>query len=498
MIMKWFIVAIILLSNSLFASHAEFASRINMADIIELVEVIQQAQFALQKNEHEAQVAKMKDIFDLIFVIKKSCELEIVELGVLQQGAVSGWENDGLNCGYHAIKNIQELLKVINHADFGKDLKIFNNLQNNKIYQDFMKIQFNFVRELIVRHWVPANEETYIAGGTIQHILNKMQNDMQFEFPVIVCEPTDATDPFSFPEQPLLELKKFAQVSDSILGIIWNTGINHKSSHGTHWVSFVAVKKNNCIKLYYMNSSKGMDPNFNIIEDLFKKTPKEIDEMIQEKHAATMNQDLFDIAKKVAIKKDDKDVFSQFLGCVEIKGPYPQNFSEQNLKAVGLTEDQAKKYITSLNKNWAEVRPKSPGKPEQQRIYSFWLNSQTQEVLPFVSDLTVAAFKERYKKAWIQFSDRDVREFVKPTLEDMGKLLLVNWKDYKIPNALQIDFTDQLKLIWENSSEQEKVDFLSHRAAIANRLDNSLAKKAFEELISEFEAQKSAKGSPNT
>lgn len=196
--------------------------------------------------------------------------IHLVRVPVLQQTA-------GAVCGYHALYNVQRLMAILSRIPSERRCAVsadqFAELQRPQGYNQFT----NQAYQIIQRYRAGLGQVGFdwLAGNEIE-ILNTNPN-------ILIME----EDPSGFFDQQKL-VKIHTLLTGPIgtmLGFVWNHGHTEfgASVGGTHWTGFVAVKCENVIRLFAMDSASSGAVLFeaNVVRWL-SKTPEEIQQMIRQ------------------------------------------------------------------------------------------------------------------------------------------------------------------------------------------------------------------------
>ncbi len=334
------------------------------------------------------------------------CSIKVKKLEVLQQvehpwpdGNIEGSDlawmaleaGEGGNCGYHALKNVVEFLKIWKR--FGKlpTLESQNELNNFAVYKQFME-------ENALKIYVKYHGEglTWLDGEKLEYLKKELEPKNPLINSILIIENVPV-EGLEFNEDVLLAVRNFVSQPNQILGIIWNKGVRLRLENfgGAHWVGFVAVKTNNflgqCdIELFVMDSLGYLSdsPEINDVQALLSLTPSAIDNTIKLNNQKRQEADSFNKEKTknyLRIGNSDPNVFTEFVGCFEIKNQsIPKQFGLELEKI--LNDDIA--LINSVNKNWSlyyypEIN-EGVKNSVKNRIYGVWINpfKKTACILP--------------------------------------------------------------------------------------------------------------------
>lgn len=292
------------------------------------------------------------------------------------------WEDiaasEGGNCGYHAFRNV---LNLVQDRGINRNRMLQQTAQNlldNQDYQDMMGLW----GPRISRHRHGSADISWLGGGELELLVREFAGNL----PMIVIEHVQHGD-VEFTEQQLTTIQNFIRADHAKLGFVWNSGVRTDVSRmgGFHWVGFVAVKNGQNIVLYYLNSSPGIDPNFDIIIRLFSNTPQQIQAMIDRRLVEHMRNDIERLERKLQIyqHRDDNAVYTRYRGCENNQG--------------------------------------------------IWENINTRQLVRYASGLDCRSMQRRYPGSWfVRISDRDQFVFYpNDMLNDILSVCLRSWREYQ-------------------------------------------------------------------
>jgi len=198
---------------------------------------------------------------------------------------------EGLNCAYHALKNISVFLELnltsneINAQlqDPASDMygkltkagsfihhiapwamaihkhrqKIINqNLKLKEPYPDNFKGLRNNISEAFIKEYIDANtgriKINHLYANEAEIIIKDFFPTLQKN--IVVFDEIEQMELTNKGKQYLTRVQRFKEAHNDRLGILWTEqGFNH-------WVGYVALKENGKITLYYLNSMEGKEP----------------------------------------------------------------------------------------------------------------------------------------------------------------------------------------------------------------------------------------------
>ena len=164
---------------------------------------------------------------------------------------------EGLNCGYHALKNLSLIMKDATNTPVNIQAQQNQLLNpNSPLRQSLIRldphVDFMQLWAPIIYHQRSRNNPhqacpiNHLHGGEIETLL---KNEFSRNFNDILV-----VDYVPLPSKHLQRINQFKQRQFDRLGIIWNEpGFNH-------WVGYLLYKINNQIKIYYFNSAGNSMP----------------------------------------------------------------------------------------------------------------------------------------------------------------------------------------------------------------------------------------------
>lgn len=199
---------------------------------------------------------------------------------------------EGLNCGYHALKNISiilqetfpiaklnkelqnpssEIRKSLMSRDFflnyigswagvihgTRKLAIVKNLHLAEPYPDNFKDQRTKLGHQFLKDYVDINTGRIKTNDLYA---NEVQQLINFEFPeltknIVVFDDIDNLRSTTPGKKTLQRLEDFKKANTDKIGIVY-------TEHGfNHWVGYVALKENGEVNLYCLNSISAMKPS---------------------------------------------------------------------------------------------------------------------------------------------------------------------------------------------------------------------------------------------
>ncbi len=238
----------------------------------------------------------------------QQCFIKVIEIHVLQQ-TVHNWpqgdirfglswnrvaQGEGGHCGYHALKNVEELMNILGNARFltSDDYEIVTLLDDFEVYQQFMQKNASAIDQKY-RH---GGDLSWLNGEELEYLRNLISEVHRKNILIVENVPVRG---FEFHETILKAVRQFVAQPKGMLGIVWNAGVRHdvRAMGGVHWVGFVAVKlsdHNNCeIQLYVMDSGGGGGQMYlENVKKLLSKSVADIDHILMAEGVKHMQEDL--------------------------------------------------------------------------------------------------------------------------------------------------------------------------------------------------------------
>ena len=238
----------------------------------------------------------------------QQCFIKVIEIHVLQQ-KVHNWpqgdirfglswdrvaQGEGGHCGYHALKNVEELMNILGNARFltSDDYEIVTLLDDFEVYQQFMQKNASAIDQKY-RH---GGDLSWLNGEELEYLRNSISEVHRKNILIVENVPVQG---FEFHETILKAVRQFVAQPKGMLGIVWNAGVRHdvRAMGGVHWVGFVAVKSsdhNKCeIQLYVMDSGGGGGQMYlDNVKKLLSKSVADIDHILMAESVKHMQQDL--------------------------------------------------------------------------------------------------------------------------------------------------------------------------------------------------------------
>ena len=299
-----------------------------------------------------------------------------IKLPVLQQGSYSGqwpsgnieyqdldtqmikvsWKDiaagDGLNCGYHALKNVMICLNGIER----KDASYFEKMQQPKVMTDLLGLWLPVV--LPYREWSDNLQYrarptgNWVSSTELEFVMNPEKNVIPAEYSTIfggdmrnVIKVTDNfdyfTDPAKITEPQAVMLRDLIKNDDYLQGIVVNTSVG-----GCHWVSYVVQKVNKVYTVYYMDSLSGVrnDLNQQLVQ-LLSMSLKQAQANVDQLHQRALDGDFKAINRMITVLDVDDDQLFFFKGAlvknVSLALFKTNNFTKEDLVSTGWFSDQS-------------------------------------------------------------------------------------------------------------------------------------------------------------
>lgn len=405
----------------------------------------------------------------------------VIEVPVLQQGFSDGWPVgnlgdlgldwsdvkgvDGGNCGYHALKNVLFLMNAFENND---DTYVVA-LQSKQPFFDCMSVWGPMIYEArgYDAHvsWLGGQEIDYLKNNLNPLLKIKALSSMNVHGRIVVTE--DVRDVGKAVDLPVNEtmlepIKELAQKLNGMLGVVWTAG------HGGHWVGFVVYKRNGIQKIFYMNSARGIHPNFKQVIELFSMTVGDIDTIIVQNQTKNILQDFAQMQNSCDVlsgnHSKDLEIYPNFVGCVLRKGSMLDNFTREQLIQAGIDADIAGSYLESVNLVWQSYLEREIALKNEQfrqayinristdelRVYGFWYKPD----LFFVCHLGVkncGIAQEKYKNSMLILNSHNETSFFDPVekIHAVFNYILVAWQNYD-QAAFNNDLQRQMVNVMEN------------------------------------------------
>lgn len=266
--------------------HPDALNMVNAA--LELASMLPKTNIGMISSAKNRKDDKIQQLWDL------SPDMQIIRVPVLQQGFKDGWpkgkvfdtlswdqikSDDGANCGYHALKNAILLMNAFEKSD---DLYL-EYLKSKPIYFDFMSlwtpIIYDYREHTLPLNWLFGNEVELLAYRDLSRSSQKalakklgraadllktkllhlkqefLTKNINIEQMIAIIEPLPQGAGEGFIDLNSME----AIVKDIIINHLQHgrVGVVWTEDRGGHWVSFVIIKRDGHIKIFYMNSAAG-------------------------------------------------------------------------------------------------------------------------------------------------------------------------------------------------------------------------------------------------
>lgn len=383
-----------------------------------------------------------------------SCDKIIrIPVPVLQQGASFPWpqgpvkemfwiwkdveaEESG-NCGYHALNNVLWVASMVARGD---DIARVSDDRKKQRYLSFMLDAYDAIRRnrknAKTNNWLGGNELEFLLKKYIdQKVLKKNENGFGISVVIVEHVPVQGLD---FSDHVLRAVKTFVENDKEILGIVWNSGVRKSVGEmgGSHWVSFVLQHDGDKIKMYYMNSLEGLDPDFNVIDELLCRPSKDLHALIEKLMYDAMSRDLdrMELNLELIQGKSTGEVFEKYVGCVEYNGPFLKDFTAEQVRDLGIPPDKIDTVLTSLNTNWLDYVNTKRAQALSfvaKRFYAVWVNQDSLANAFDVSLKSCSGMSQKYHNPSLLVTQYG-RSIIEPDLffESMIHTCLVGWNNY--------------------------------------------------------------------
>ncbi len=206
-------------------------------------------------------------------------------------------QQEGLNCGYHALKNISIILSEPPTVNIQLELSQSNSALNQRLtstlffidyigswapmiyqyrknlignelslvrpYPNNFKGKGDFLQRADVRAYIDSNHGNikinHLGGNEVEQLIQLEFPSLQKNILVIEYDPIVAIthgQEAALGKKNIRRLLAFKEADDDRIGVLWTEeGFNH-------WVGYVALKQQGNISIYYLNSIHRKDPQY--------------------------------------------------------------------------------------------------------------------------------------------------------------------------------------------------------------------------------------------
>lgn len=277
---------------------------------------------------------------------------------------------DGLNCGYHALKNVIYLIaacKKIEQGDFGQANQFLEKMQDVSSFTSLLLPWLNFVipyrstndqrayRSHPLGNFPSGNElELLLGDGNSQRgipaELENICNDGLHSHILIVDSFSYFKDLSGSTEKYIDFLQKVITSENGLYGFVVNDAANSDLSHarGSHWFGYVLWKRNGRSFWVYADSlfSRHDEVTTEFVR-IFSQTPAEFNVFLAKKNFHIVDVALDNIRSKLSrfvfeentIHDSLEDVFQQLLREPVSTTPWNQKNVESVMNIVDLAVD---------------------------------------------------------------------------------------------------------------------------------------------------------------